>query len=170
MFKRVMASPEFEKRIATMLNSGWLDSLPDDPFPTDATCRCGHCDGYGNIIAGNTWQRCPASIGLPPGHKVSLEIERAMDSLRQWEGWEPVTFAEFSQRKGFSPTASFMSLWQSWKDMQKAWKPFGRILCGSNGRGKTKSSLIFIFEAVFDRQALFRVSFFRSDRCLQTWC
>lgn len=131
--------PKFD--IEKMMESDWFQNLPDSRG--DETCTCGVCDGYGNIIAGNTARLCPVFLGLQSSEPVHPAYLQLHEMARDWEGWPVPTFEAFRNQSGFVNTAVFEEM-ETLANACEICDPQARILCGTNGRGKTMSALMFL--------------------------
>ena len=159
MFKQIGKESSYIDWINHQYESDWFQGLSDDEFPLDATCRCGICDGYGTIVTDGKARPCPVSLGLPSKTHVSNSLEKTIALLSEWEGSIPVSFSKYRENACFRETLAFRDLESAWNTVEKIWNPFSRIICGSSGRGKTKSCLIFLYQAAHIGKTCFAFRF-----------
>ncbi len=144
-----------EDREAWLESNHWYQGLPEeDPFQK---CRCGRCDGYGNLIIDGRAQRCPAIQGqVMRRSREWFQLEGFVDS---WEGWPVPSFAKAKTHPNFKYTLSFKATERLYHLIRNSGEKHGLILCGANGRGKTWSSLILLSECAMVRKKAFAFRF-----------
>ena len=153
-----MAQPPGERQ-AWLEKQEWYRRLPDRYNGSDdrpSYCKpCDGietCDGRGTIFEDNQARRCPRAFGHDVHERLSGEYQRLHDQLmdEHWEGWPVRSFDETRRHPRFTATTAFEAIEKLFHAIREDADPRKHqaavIACGKNGRGKTMSGLILLYE------------------------
>jgi len=119
-----------------------LENMPEDAPP-----KCSLCEDRGFVLTALGAHTCTCRIpGSDKVQRPTQEWIRLHTNMQagNWENWPPPPFAEMRQHPNFTATKAFLVLEATSKIITSQSSPRGWIFNGTNGRGKTLSSLIFL--------------------------